>query len=617
MKRILLALIVLVALLSFPLPAAAAGPPGVTVFTPDKTLTPGTTNKLTLTVANEGQGAYSSTRTAQSVSVELHSTDSNLHVKTGTQYVGPLKQGQAQQIPFAVTVPETIDAGSYDLTATIHYTDQGTEKNTEETVTVKIESQPRFEVVDSTSNVPVGGKGTVSVTMKNVGDETASESVVALKSTSSDVAFGKAQSATQFVGTWKKGETRTLTYDVTVGPDAGTREYTVDATVNYQDSDGIQGKSRQLTFGLEPLPEQTFAVKNVSSALNVGQRGTLSGTITNTGTLTAHNAVVVFKSNNPTIRATTPEYAVGTLRPNESTDFTFDVAVNASANAGPRQFSVLVQYRNANDDQLQSSPIDVRTRVKPQRPEFDLRDLKSSLRVGEQGTINGTVVNTGTTRVRNAVLLIKSNSQTLTPVETEYALGDLKPGGSTHFSFDADVSSSADAGPRQLTFLVQYRNTDNVQQRSSSIDVRTDVAKKSPEFDVQRLNSTVQAGGTNELRLKVTNTRQQTLTDISAKLYTEDPISSSDDQAYVSKLAPGESATIVFSVSASGSALEKTYPVKMDFQYDDAKGQTTISDTYQVPVSVTSSGKGGGVLPIVAVAALVVLGGGLYVYRRR
>jgi len=76
--------------------------------------------------------------------------------------------------------------------------------------------------------------------------------------------------------------------------------------------------------------------------------------------------------------------------------------------------------------------------------------------------------------------------------------------------------------------------------------------------------------------------------------------------------------TIVFQLSADGGATEKTYPVKMDFQYDDEDGDTIISDTYQVPVDV-AGGSGG--LPItLIILAVVLLGGGaggaLY-YRRR
>ena len=74
----------------------------------------------------------------------------------------------------------------------------------------------------------------------------------------------------------------------------------------------------------------------------------------------------------------------------------------------------------------------------------------------------------------------------------------------------------------------------------------------------------------------------------------------------------------MFQLSADGGATQKTYPVKMDFQYDD-EGDTIVSDTYQIPVDVTGASGG---LPTTLIALVVVvllgggIGGGLY-YRRQ
>jgi hypothetical protein len=620
MTRSALTLVLVVALLASTVavvPVSAADSPNAEIYVPDRTLEPGKTQKLTLQVVNEREDPDQEVRPAQAVSVNVKSGDTPIGVKSGRQYLGPLAEGQLKTASVQVTVPSDIDAGTHKLPVTVRFNDKGDTLHVDRTAKVRIESQPRFKILNSSTTAPIGGKGAVSVTMKNVGDEKASESVVSLTSSSGDVTFGKSNSAKRFVGTWKTGEVRTVSYDASVAADGDPRNYTMQATVNYQDTDGIAGTSRALSFGVKPLPEQTFAVDNVSSTLNVGQRGTLSGTVTNTGTLAVNNAVVVFKSDDPAIRPVGSEYAIGTLEPNESRDFAFDVRVNGSTDAGPRQLAVQVRYRNADDDQLQGEPIDVRADIEPQRPEFEIRNVESSLRVGSEGTLRGDVVNTGDAPVTNTVVVFQTSSQTVTPVENEYALGDLQPGENASFAFDTDISGSADAGPRQFSFRVRYRNADNVQQRSGSLDVQTSVGEETPEFEVERINSSVSAGGSDELRLRVTNARDEELSDISAKLYTESPLSTSDDQAYVESLAPGESEEIVFAISAGGDALEKPYPVKLDFKYDDTEGETTVSDTYQVPVSVTKSEGGGPSLPLVGVVALLAIGAGLVFYRRR
>ncbi|MFB6307870.1 MAG: COG1361 S-layer family protein, partial [Haloarculaceae archaeon] len=151
------------------------------------------------------------------------------------------------------------------------------------------------------------------------------------------------------------------------------------------------------------------------------------------------------------------------------------------------------------------------------------------------------------------------------------------------------------------------------------LTVQQSVAPSADEFDVQIEDATVQAGKGRTITMTVTNTDNQTLSDISAKLFADSPISTTDDEAFIAELQPGQSETITFSVRASGSALTKTYPLSMDFQYEESDGDTITSDTYKVPVEVTKPSNDGGGPPVLVVAlvALVVIvaGAGYYRYR--
>jgi hypothetical protein len=119
--------------------------------------------------------------------------------------------------------------------------------------------------------------------------------------------------------------------------------------------------------------------------------------------------------------------------------------------------------------------------------------------------------------------------------------------------------------------------------------------------------------------MTIENTANEPLTDISAKLFADSPISADDDEAFVSELGPGETTTITFSISAEGGALDKTYPLSLDFQYEEPDGDTPVSDTYRVPVEVTTESGGGGLplLPIGAAVLVVLLGVGGYVRFRK
>jgi len=101
-------------------------------------------------------------------------------------------------------------------------------------------------------------------------------------------------------------------------------------------------------------------------------------------------------------------------------------------------------------------------------------------------------------------------------------------------------------------------------------------------------------------------------------LFTDDPLSSDDNEAFAASLEPGESTTMTFTLSAAGGATIKTYPVSLDFRYDDADGDSQLSDTYRAAVTLT---QGGGGLPLgtilVAVVVIGVIAGGVAYYRRR
>jgi hypothetical protein len=237
---------------------------------------------------------------------------------------------------------------------------------------------------------------------------------------------------------------------------------------------------------------------------------------------------------------------------------------------------------------------------------FSLSKASGTLRAGEDGTLEATLTNDGPRAVENVVVNWQSDQSNLSPQETQYAVGSLAPGETTTVSFGVDASDSAREGPRQFDFNVGYRDDAGDRMESDTLEVQSEVEASQDEFALEPVGTTVTAGQSGTINITITNTRDVMLSDISAQLFADSPISTNDDEGFVSELGPGESETLTFSISADGSALEKTYPVSLDFQYEEPDGDTPISDTYQVPVSVTTPSDGGG-LPIVAIGAVILL----------
>ncbi|MDS0295156.1 COG1361 S-layer family protein [Halogeometricum luteum] len=528
MNRNQLIAIALVGLLVAPGTAAAVvrGSPELSVFTPDNSVSPGEQTTLNVQIQNTGDvdvaGANpsltSQVTTARGVTASLDADGTPIEIDTGQTAVGTIQDGQIQTAGFAITVPEGVEEGTYELEMEVDYSYtsqiaettqayQNREASETYTVEVRVEDQARFRVVDSSSNVLVGDEGTVTLDVRNIGSQPARDATVNLRSSTADIRFGESASASRFVGNWDAGETKTVEFDATATNSAATSSYSLTSTVQFEDTDGVPARSNNLSVGVTPRGEQSFSLSNVSSDLRVGEEGTVSGTITNQGPQVAQNAVVTVQTNSGTLSSQESEYAIGTLQPNQSAEFEFTV----------------------------------------------------------------------------------------------------------------DVSESADPGARQLTHAVEFQNGDGDDRTSKSLNSRVQINESRDRFSVS-VDDTLEVpiGNSEVVAVNVTNNGEEPLTDVSAKAYVNSPLSLDDDEAFLGRLAPGETKTVRVSASVAGSAINKTYPMSMDFQYERPNGDTEISETYKVPVSAVEPEDSG--LPITGIAlgivALLVIGG-VVLYRRR
>jgi len=484
-------------------------PPRIKAFVPEPTLAPGGTTGLTVQLVNDAPGADDRAETARNVEVTMHSGGTPIEIESDTRVIGAMEDGAVRDVPFRVTVPQDVEPGTYRLPIDLAYEFDDTSATTTVYATVRIEDRARFEVVSTETGVSVGETGAINVTLENAGTETASGATVALESKSGDVRFGGAASDTRYVGRWEPGQRKTVSYRITVDPDARTQRYALAARVSYETPVGESVVSPALSTGFIPLREQRFSVA----------------------------------------------------------------------------------------------------------------DVASTLEVGSEGVLRGTVVNRGPNAVRNAVVVFAPEDRNVNPIETEFPVGSLAPGERANFSFDVEISEAAGAGPRQFSVHVRYRDAADEIRRSNPLDLRAEVAPARDVFSVEPVDARVTAGGSATLTLRVTNAGGEEVSDISAKLFANDPLSTGDDEAFADSLAPGESTTITFGIAAAGSALEKSYPVSIDFQYDDADGDTLLSDTYLVPVGVEKpTGRDGppievvGGVVVLLVVAIVI---GVSLYRRR
>ncbi len=582
----------------------------------------GGTGTVAVEVTNVGSAP------ASDASVTLTSTSPSITMGrsgSASRYVGAWEAGETRTLEYDVTVADGAERRSYALQAQVNY------QNTDG---VPASSPPlSLGVTPTAPDVPRIGASvpeptlvpgtTQQVTVQLVNDAADPNDTVAtareVEVTVDEAGPVEVTSGPRSIEPLVDGRPAVVTVGVTVPADAepGTYQLPVEVAYEYSTGDGDTRADRTTaTAAVEVESRARFRVESTEVAAPIGDTGTVAVTVTNVGSAPARDAAVRLSSTSPDVtlgRSGSASRYVGRWEPGESRTLEYDVAV--AGDAEPRSYALQAQVNYENTDGVPAGSAPLRVGVTPDPEQtFAVENVESTLRVGAEGEIVAEIVNTGENTAENVVVNLQVELPTLTPLEPQYSVGTLEPGERETVRFDVDTSQSARAGPRQVTMGVAYRTADGERRAGDSQDVRVQVRPRRPTFDVEPVDAEFSAGGSGELVLEVTNNGSEPISDLSAKLFAGSPISTNDDEAFAESLAPGESTRLTFGVGVGGGAIAKSYPVSVDFRYEDSDGETRLSDTYQVPVQVTESDGGGGPLsglpvslPVLVVVVVVIV----------
>ena len=480
----------------------------------------------------------------------------------------------------------------------------------------------------------------------------------------------------QAIGDVGRGVTGPIEFTVVPDADAEPGVYRVPIRLEYRNVESAEVDDGSTVRDEEVVSETVFvsvaitdraqfAVVDVDGVIQAGDDGIVEVTMRNVRNETAYEASVAANPIDPDLSfatdAGTTETYVGAWAPGQDRTFSYRLAAAGQATARASTLEFEVDYRDA--ERANAAARTVRTGVTPlSRQAFTAEGLNSTLRVGEDGSFTVEVRNRGPRDVENAVVVFSNEApapegtaqntvQTdpnIVPRSTRDTVGDLAVGETATATFDAGLRTDANPGERTVNVAVRYRGlatdegvsvsrTDNGTISLAStgsagdvivsdpLDVVVDVAPEADVFSVTpapnaTVPSTVTPGSTVRYNAVVRNTGPEPITDVQAKLFVDSPLSSSDDEAFVTSLDPGEATTVTFEVEVDGGATPKTYSGAVDFRYDDADGDEQLSDTYRLPVEVVPADDSGALsspLGIVAVLGIVTLGGALVWQRGR
>lgn len=181
----------------------------------------------------------------------------------------------------------------------------------------------------------------------------------------------------------------------------------------------------------------------------------------------------------------------------------------------------------------------------------------------------------------------------------------------TQFTIEINKNTPAGTYPLNLEFSYKYQN--NVQVSGDEFDASTGTVtnqgigiwyenatqnqtvfvqvKEEPYFEVTNVTGSLHPGEGGMLQVTYKNTGEEPATDATVRLSASDPFSTTDDQAYLGDLKPGDSAVAIFDMEVDETATPKSYSLNSEILYKDSEGHNQISDSVKINTEVLPSEK--------------------------
>ena len=199
--------------------------------------------------------------------------------------------------------------------------------------------------------------------------------------------------------------------------------------------------------------------------------------------------------------------------------------------------------------------------------------------------------------------------------------------------FDIEIFKNATSGTYELALNLAYQYQNEVQvegypdqefdywyvTRNRTLPIYIKVEPEA-DFEVENASSRLLAGKESVLYITYKNVGSEVAEDAVASIDVEDPFSTTDDQAFLGVLYPGDSYEAKYWIEVDGDALPKTYGIETEVRYRDKYGDIRISDVMKAPARVAEPlllRERIGLAGYLVVIAVILGVSGLYIHRKR
>jgi len=218
---------------------------------------------------------------------------------------------------------------------------------------------------------------------------------------------------------------------------------------------------------------------------------------------------------------------------------------------------------------------------------------------------------------------LKSGDKTQAPLKFTLKIGEHAPAGKyplkLNMSYDyqdnvrvyASTLVTSGSSPTLANFQESY-----IYQKANQTVPIVVMVKQQADFELLNASGTISVGDKKaSISATYKNIGEDPIKDAVARLSIFKPFSSTDDQAFIGTMWPGEEKTVVFRLDVDSDATPKDYGINSEIKYTDINGDTVISESMKIPITVKAATTSL-ILPVAIVLIIIVAVGG-YIYRKK
>ena len=349
---------------------------------------------------------------------------------------------------------------------------------------------------------------------------------------------------------------------------------------------------------------------------------------------TAKTTTIGLGSSGDAVLVRTDPQMVGDIPGGESVTVQFRVKISANATNGEYQLPLNLKYRSLKvivqeradvfeysyNDGEKTLPVTIRIRphVKPEVLEAVPEDIVS----GSEGYLDLTIKNIGPENGTAAsVRLLRNGKSPVIPTDSTVFIGDFPSGGIVTCRYKISVAKDATNQTYPVDLAVTYTSREGTVVTSSTTTIGVPV-NDAPAFTVISAIPDLPRGTDSTIEVTYRNDGKVTVRDAQVRIKPHNPVTASDNNAYIGDIAPGGTATALFVIQADADAETGEHTLDSTIRYRDARGTSIESDTIPVKLNVVPaagslSALPGGIMTVFIVIFLAAGGAGYFFFRRK